>query len=343
MKPHMTRRGVLAATGAFVLAAPNLVRAQAREFVVRGAAPDTTWMRQRFIPAFEAKHNAKGLYEGAIATINLEKLRSEKARPQTTVILLGESEMGIAKKEGLLRNLSNYAVPNMAQLRPNYVRGDGWWCYTRRQWVGIAVSPKHNRIKEVSWADLWDPKYKSAVALPSIQNADSPSWLMMSGSMESGKPIADGLKDPDAIFRRLEKLKPNLLNVYTNLPQAFNLLEQGEAKLFVTFSSYMATRKTAGAEVEMLLPKEGAFELTQTIGLVEGGANPELGAAFINEMLDAEFQTWFVSADGSVPANRNSRQAPGAPRDDQVHSVDWPYFQEIRPELLRRWDREMKQ
>ncbi len=194
----------------------------------------------------------------------------------------------------------------------------------------------------MSWADLWDPKYKQAVALPSIQNADSPAWLTMAAVLETGKPISQGLYDVDATFRKLASLKPNLLNVYTNLPQAFNLLEQGEAKLFVTFSSYVGTRRAGGSPVQILVPKEGAFELTQTVGVVAGGPQPELGAAFINALLEPDFQQWLVSADGSVPANKHAATAPGAPSDAQVHPVDWPWFQANRPEMLKRWDREMK-
>ncbi|MGE0854063.1 MAG: extracellular solute-binding protein [Hyphomicrobiaceae bacterium] len=338
----ISRRRLLATTATATIGAPAILRAQTREILVRGAAPDTTWMKTRFIPPFEQKYNAKVLYEGAIATINLEKLRSEKAKPQTSVVLLGESEMGTAKKEGLLLDLSSFKVPNLAELRPNYVRGSGWWCYTRRQWIGIAVNVNENNLSEVSWADLWDPKYKSAVALPSIQNADSPAWLTMSAVLETNKPISQGLYDTDAAFRKLASLKPNLLNVYTNLPQAFNLLEQGEAKLFVTFSSYVATRRAGGSPVKIIVPKEGAFELTQTIGLVANGPAPELGALFINELLEAGFQQWLVSADGSVPANKHAATAPGAPKDEQVHPIDWPYFQANRPEMLKRWDREMR-
>jgi len=338
---QISRRSMLLGTAA-ALAAPSILRGQTREMLVRGAAPDTPWMKNRFIPAFEAKHGAKVLYEGAIATINLEKLRSEKANPQTSVILLGEPEMALARKEGLILKLSDFNVPNLAELRPNYLRGEGWWCYTRRQWIGIAVNTNDNPLSEVSWADLWDPKYKSAVALPSIQNADSPAWLIMSAVLENGASIEKGLHETDAAFKRLASLKPNLLNVYTNLPQAFNLLEQGEAKLFVTFSSYVGTRRAGGSPVKILVPKEGAFELTQTVGVVAGGPQPELGAAFVNELLDAKFQEWLVSGDGSVPANRNAATAPGAPTDAQVHPVDWTYFQSIRPDLMKRWDREMR-
>ncbi len=93
MTHSLSRRSMLrgAAAGAATLAMPYVARAQVPEMLVRGAAPDTTWMKTRFIPAFEQKHNVKVLYEGAIATINLEKLRSEKAKPQTSVILLGGS------------------------------------------------------------------------------------------------------------------------------------------------------------------------------------------------------------------------------------------------------------
>src|SRR5262249_12427545 len=43
------------------------------------------------------------------------------------------------------------------------------------------------------------------------------------------KPLKEAQFQTDAAFKKLRALKPNLLTVYTQMPQAFNLLEQGEA------------------------------------------------------------------------------------------------------------------
>ena len=37
------------------------------------------------------------------------------------------------------------------------------------------------------------------------------------------------MKDPEAGFKKLVAMKPNLLTIYNQMPQAFSLLEQGEA------------------------------------------------------------------------------------------------------------------
>ena len=39
--------------------------------------------------------------------------------------------------------------------------------------------------------------------------------------------MAEAQNDTDAAFKKLLTLKPNLLTIYTQMPQAFNLLEQG--------------------------------------------------------------------------------------------------------------------
>lgn len=49
--------------------------------------------------------------------------------------------------------------------------------------------------------------------------------------LATGKPFAEAQYDMDPGFRKLFALQPNVLTVYTNQPQAENLLETGEASI----------------------------------------------------------------------------------------------------------------
>eukprot|EP01031_Cornospumella_fuschlensis_P045315 gene45315-55439_t len=79
-----------------------------------------------------------------------------------------------------------------------------------------------------TWASLWDAKYASKIIIPSLQNTEGVWMLLAAAHLETGKPYKEAQYDIDAAFRKLKSLKPNLLNVYTNAPQAINLLEQGD-------------------------------------------------------------------------------------------------------------------
>ena len=78
----------------------------------------------------------------------------------------------------------------------------------------------------------------------------------------------------DAGFKKLASLKPNVLTIYTNQPQAENLLESGEASLMGgQFSSYTLIRAAAGSPVGLSAPKEGVFAMPSGICKVKDGPN----------------------------------------------------------------------
>ena len=98
--------------------------------------------------------------------------------------------------------------------------------------------------------------------------------------------MAEAQKDIDAGFKKLVTIKPNLLTAYTQMPQAYNLLEQGEGFMISSAISQVALeRKAAGAPVEIAVPKEGIFAMPSGVALVKGGPQPELAAGYINEMI----------------------------------------------------------
>src|SRR4051812_33123582 len=82
-----TRRRFLAgAAGATaMLAAPSVVRAQAKEIVVGGPGGMAGVMRDFVVPDFEKKLGCKVLYEGSRSAVNLQKLQTDKANPKMSV------------------------------------------------------------------------------------------------------------------------------------------------------------------------------------------------------------------------------------------------------------------
>ena len=73
-----SRRRLFAATGAVAALGgfPSIVRAQAKELVIGGAAGFAPWMNGTVSQAFEAKYKTKIVYEGSRSLVNLEKMVS---------------------------------------------------------------------------------------------------------------------------------------------------------------------------------------------------------------------------------------------------------------------------
>ncbi len=134
-----------------------------------------------------------------------------------------------AVAEGLLEPLTAAKVPNIAALKPGTIHMDGVMVHYLQPWLGIAYNPKAMKTAPTSWADTYDPKYKGrrdpAVA---ARTPKSLANLFMAAFLATGKPMAEAQKDIDAGFKKLVTIKPNLLTAHPQMPQAYNLLEQGE-------------------------------------------------------------------------------------------------------------------
>ena len=76
------------------------------------------------------------------------------------------------------------------------------------------------------------------------------------------------------------------------------------------------------------------------VALVRGGPNPELGAAFINEMLDSETQALIARTFFSLPTNAKTPRPTELNLPDLV-VLDWEYFADNRNRWIERFEREI--
>lgn len=342
---HLDRRTFLAGSAAFTtgaLAMPHVIHAQARELVVGGAASHKPWVEAHVMPMFEKKYNCKLTFEGTRSLVNLEKMQKNKDKQYLSIVQMDDPVMILAVREGLLEAVTPDKVPNMAKLKPGTIHMNGLWTNYLQPWQGIAYNTNVLKEPPASWADMYDPKYKGRIILPSLQNTEGIPNLFMAAHVLTGKPMVEAAKDIDAAFKKLVTLKPNLLTVYSQMPQAFSLLEQGEAHMIVgALSSFALQRKADGAPLGMAAPKEGIFPVPSGIAVVKGAPAPELAFAYVNELLGAEIQSKIVGPTFALPTNVDVAPPPGMPTNATVHGIDWAFVAENRNAWVQRWDREM--
>ena len=146
----------------------------------------------------------------------------------------------------------------------------------------------------------------------------------------------------DAAFDKLRELKPNVLNVYSVMSQAFNLLEQGEIRMLAgNFSSYALPRKAAGAP--------GRFGGTERRHLAMPSASVWSKTARIQRrhkptstrMLGAELQGKVAEFSASLPANTTVPASASTPKGVEVFSPDWAFVAKNRKEWITRFDKLM--
>ncbi|MFD2238965.1 substrate-binding domain-containing protein [Aureimonas populi] len=338
------RRQFLAgsAAAAGTLAMPSILRAQTRELVVGGAASHREWVETIVIPNFEAKYDARILYEGTRSLVNLEKMQQNQAQQYLSVVQMDDPVMILAHEAGLLEPLSAETVPNMAKLKDGAVHLDGAWVNYLQPFQAIAYNEEALPNGIESWEELWDDSMAGRVVIPSLQNTEGVFPLFMAAALETGKPVAEAQYDIEAGFRKMQALKPNLLTIYTQMPQAFNLLETGEAWAIAgALSSFTMPRRAEGSPVNLAVPREGAFAAPSGVCVVRGGPNQDLAMAYVNELLSVELQNQLTAPTFSLPTNVEAATPSDLPENIEVLSVDWANVANNRADWVQRWDREM--
>lgn len=340
----MNRRTLLKGTAAAtfgVLAAPAILRAQTTELVVGCAGSHSAWMEQIVMPHMKQAIGADILFEGTKSSVNLEKMASNRDRPYLSVVQMDDPVMIQAVDEGLLTPMDPTIVPNMADLRDGTVHMEGMWANYVQPWAGVAYN-SGMRDGVASWADLWSSEAQGRLIIPSLQNTEGMWTLFAAAMLGSGKPFAEAQYEVEAAFAKLEELKPNILSTYSVMSQAFNLLEQGEISMLAgQFSSYTLPRKAEGVPVDLAAPVEGIFAQPSGICLVKDGPNPELAAAYVNEMLGAELQAQIATFSSSLPANTKVEVDGLVPAGVPILSPDWAFVAANRQSWIERFDRLM--
>lgn len=341
VSPTLNRRQLLGGSAALggILAAPPMVRAQTRDLVVGGAAGMAGYMKEFVFPVLEKRHNMRIVFDGTRSLVNLEKMRADRDAPKMSVVLMDDPIMLLAQNEGLLAKMTPAAIPNIGNIKPEAVHLDGAWANYQQPWAGVAFNKQALPGGVPSYEDLWNPANKAKVVLPSLQNTEGLWTLLVAAHIETGKPYAQAQYEMEAGFRKLASLKSNLLTVYTNQPQAENLLESGEVTLMGgQFSSYTLIRAAAGAPVDLAAPKEGVFAMPSGICKVTGGPNEAGADAFINDFLGPDIQRILVEKSFVLPTNPAVTLPAGFTQPGNPFAPDWANVVKNRDKWLQQWN-----
>ncbi|CAL80676.1 putative spermidine/putrescine ABC transporter (Substrate binding protein) [Bradyrhizobium sp. ORS 278] len=343
MQPF-SRRSLLKTGAAFAatVAAPALVRAAPKEIVIGGPAGAAKYFNADLFPVLEKKLDCKVLYEGTNSLTNLQKMQADKASPKISVVIMDDPVMLPAAAEGLITKMSASSIPNLGKLVDGSVHQDGMWANYQKPWVGIAYSTKRMKTAPTSWAELWDAKYESKIVIPSLSNTEGFWNLLAAAHLETGKPFKEAQYEIDAAFKKMKSLKANLLNVYTNAPQAINLLEQGEAWMIGgQFSAYTLIRKADGSPVDLAIPKDGGFSMPSGIAKVNGAPAGDLADAVIDFYLSPEAQSILAKTAFIAPTNQATPLPDGYPDPATLFAPDWAFIAKNRAGWVDRWSKEM--
>ena len=301
--PDLSRRSFLAtgaAAGAMTLAMPYIANAQATELNITGWGGKWGEVFEATVgPNFEKEFGCTIVRDTAFPF--LPKLQaSSRSNPIYDVLHANMNEQVAAVRMGIVEAEPDASqIPNLKDLYP-YATSDvtvGVTMFTSA--IGYGYRKDMLESPPTSWKDIFEEKFagkRGSYVIP-INSLGMSFFMMM------GKVYGEGLKDTDAAFAAMEKLKPVKLVDYTGSME--KMLLSGEVEIAVIHDSGVLRHYDEDTEMAYAAPEEGVMALEQVLALTPGSKKKELANAFVNYMLSEEVQKIMAEAVWFSPTNMN--------------------------------------
>ena len=309
-------------------------------------------LEAHFAGPFEAATGANLIPVGLRSADQAARVRVESGNPSLDVLWIDAGEAALLAREGLIETpfdpaaspVRSQASSQTAALRiPNvaWAAPDAWFSEaalpaTFASAVGFLYNTEELPSPPSSWKALEDPALDGRVALFGFGSTLGPLTVAALARIEAGNET-----DADAGFRRLGRLRPNVLLFGTSGPANNQLVAQGEAWLTLGLPSQARHLADAGAPVGWLAPAEGAIALPQGIQIVAGTRRPELARAFADYMFSPEAQNVAARRLQLVPSRGDAEIPPGLPPSAALMRLDMVTLGDLRPSWATRFRREM--
>ena len=193
-----------------------------------------------------------------------------------------------------------------------------------------------------SYAEAWDPKFKERIIVISMRITQAIAPLLAAAHHATKKPLAQCLPEWQAGIERMKELRPNIMQVSSNYPQAQQLNETGECDLFMSPDSRTTLfRKSQGAPVD-----QGYAEgrRVRDAGWRRAGrrrAEPGRSASRSSTRCSARKRRRYIAKTfHSKPTNTKTVLPAGLNFPDLI-PLDWEYFADNRNAMIERFEREV--
>ncbi len=301
--------------------------------------------QETMIEPFEKATGTRVRTIAGVSSTNLAMITAQKDRPQVDVITMVSGDGIAAWQRGLLEALRPAEIPALGDLFEMALRRDrgqiifaGMWTYP----MGILYRTDKVTWPLKAWTDLWDPRLKNKVAVPSPKYANA-HFLVMITRLAGGSE-----HNVDPGFARIKALGQNLIADVADDVTPQRLLAQGEvwAVPMLSASAYKVIEQ--GVPARFVIPEEGAPAGMDVIALVKGAPHPAAARAFINHVIGRESLTRTCEVLKLTPMNRNVVLSPEAARraiapEDMKKLVVFDEEAIIRNKAawLERWTKEI--
>jgi ABC-type Fe3+ transport system substrate-binding protein len=301
-------------------------------------------LEAHFAGPFEAATGATIVPVGLRSADQAARVRVESGNPSLDVLWIDAGEAALLASEGLVEAPFDPAAPTAGALRiPNVAWADpeAWFTQaalpaTFASPIGFLYNTEELPSAPASWAALEDSALEGRLALFGFGSTLGPLTVAALARIDVGDET-----NADAGFRRLGRLRQNVLLFGTSGPANNQLVAQGEAWLTLGLPSQARHLAREGAPVGWVAPAEGAIALPQGIQIVSGTRRPELARAFADYMFSPEAQRVAAQQLQLVPSRTGTEVPPGLPASESLMRLDMVTLGDLRPAWATRFRREM--
>ena len=345
-----TRALTLALTAIALLATAIGVPAASREVVFLGfGGTHEKNMKERVLPAFERKHDARVIYVTGTMAANFARVQAQKGRPEADVLWNNDLVHVTGKRMGLFEKLDAQRVTSLKDVYDVARDADGVGVMQGLQAEGIEYNVKVFRDKgwpaPASWNDLWKPEFKGRVGLYAGTNAYTQYLIPTIARLEGGNE-----RNVDGAFRRFRDLAPSAPTFPVAPAELDNLFKQGEVWIAANGSSRVYELQIAGFPVDFAYPKEGAVIFGNWFDVVKGAPHPELAQELVNYLVSPEAQALFAKHVFFGPINRatkldpeTARRVPFGPEQiGKMLKLDFVAMNDNVAKWTERWNKEIE-
>ncbi len=335
---------VVALAALLLMGAPRTGQGSSSLTVVAFSGPYYDSLMKTVVPHMKEKYNidVKVQIQGS-AGETLAKIRTEKDSPTFDVWVTTDTHQIPAANEGLIMELTQAEVPNMADIeQQSYVNNNGkfYGVATTKGYVGIAYRTDIYE-EPTSWQWLWsDDLYPGKLGI-------LPYYYWSGLPIYAAAYIWGGNEyDIDLGFEKIAELAPNIGLIYLSDAESMRALISGDVPAQYAMGSVTYQAKLMGAPVEFVSPSDTPiFAYYDYLAAVTNGpAGKDLQMLFINEMLDPTLNGQYAAEIYDLAANTKAsvpddlRQYYTFPSE---YIPDHFYLAEHASEWYDRWDSEI--
>lgn len=315
---------------------------EGQELRVSTFAFNAELLQKNVYDPFEAATGAKLIVEGGK---NAERATKVKEAPDSyDVIIIGDSFVADLIQDGIIDTVDSSKITNLDALydKAKAPLGEEYGpAYTFNR-LGIVYDKTTCPIEITSWEDLFSPELEDSIAIPDITTTTGPLFYYGIAKMAGLTPG----QDDDAIFAKLEELKPNVMKTYTSANDTITMLNQGEISVAILLDYVYTTARSASEDYIWVDPAEGVYSGFNMVNIVKGCQNRELAEAFLDFYISKEVQLAEaldgvdspVRSDIELTPEQSANFTYGKEMIDGLLIPDWSVIVENKADWTAKWN-----